>query len=225
MKQTYKPRPQLLLINFLLGVASIYTLVWSQSELAYVSILMFLVSLAPHVLKSQLNLHVPLSFVYVAVVFIFATVGLGEMEEFYDRYHWWDMVMHFGSAIVLGIVGFLILYLFYASKKVNFPKILVVLFGFTFAVTIGTVWEIYEFINDQLFGTNMQVNSLNDTMWDLVVDTIGAFLAAVAGYLYMLKVPVPFMEEIVDEFTTENAAFVEEYQLSGDEILENKPLS
>ena len=69
------------------------------------------------------------------------------------------------------------------------------LFAFCFSVTIGSLWEIYEFIGDGLFGLNMQKfmtaqgellvghNALRDTMKDIIVDVLGALLASVIGMI------------------------------------------
>lgn len=51
----------------------------------------------------------------------------------------------------------------------------------------------FEFTTDQVFGTNMQkpmfsdYSGLTDTMWDLIIDTTGALIASISGYLYLIK--------------------------------------
>jgi len=47
--------------------------------------------------------------------------------------------------------------------------------------SIGALWEVFEFGMDQIFGMNMQKSGLVDTMGDLIVDAIGAGLAAMSG--------------------------------------------
>lgn len=61
----------------------------------------------------------------------------------------------------------------------------VALFAFMFAVGMGALWEIFEFAMDQLFGMNMQKSGLIDTMWDLIVDTAGALVIALLGWVYL----------------------------------------
>ncbi|MGM0404451.1 MAG: hypothetical protein ACQEQN_12110 [Thermodesulfobacteriota bacterium] len=59
------------------------------------------------------------------------------------------------------------------------------------AVAIGTFWEIFEFFMDQLFGFNMQKpmmgdpSGLTDTMWDMIVNAIGAFIISFTGLWYL----------------------------------------
>ncbi len=58
---------------------------------------------------------------------------------------------------------------------------------FCFAVASGAIWEIFEFLMDQFFGLNMQKSGLMDTMTDLIMDSLGAFLASAFGYIYLIN--------------------------------------
>jgi hypothetical protein len=57
--------------------------------------------------------------------------------------------------------------------------------SFSVAMTVGVVWEIFEYAMDQTFGLNMQKSGLHDTMGDFIVNTAGAALAGLAGAAYM----------------------------------------
>ena len=59
------------------------------------------------------------------------------------------------------------------------------LIAFCFALSIGALWEIFEFTMDQVFGLNMQKSGLVDTMWDLIVDMGGALIGASAGFFWL----------------------------------------
>jgi hypothetical protein len=63
----------------------------------------------------------------------------------------------------------------------------VALFSFAFAMAIGGLWEIFEFSMDNFLGLNMQKTGLVDTMWDLIVDALGALFISVSGFLYMIR--------------------------------------
>lgn len=62
---------------------------------------------------------------------------------------------------------------------------MLVLMAFSYAVSIGAVWEVFEFSMDQFFGTNMQKDGLMDTRYDLIIDIIGAAFGATAGYIFL----------------------------------------
>ena len=56
---------------------------------------------------------------------------------------------------------------------------------FALAVSVGTIWEIFEFLMDWFFGLNMQKSGLIDTMTDLLINASGAAIAALIGYFYV----------------------------------------
>ena len=76
--------------------------------------------------------------------------------------------------------------------------------SFSFAITIGALWEIFEFAMDQVFGLNMQKTGLVDTMWDLIVDTLGAGLGATAGFFYLKGRELGGLTAALREFVAAN---------------------
>jgi hypothetical protein len=131
------------------------------------------------------RIHIPISFEFLLTVFIYGSLILGELQGFYTRFWWWDTVLHTGSAIGLGFVGFLIIYSFYQGGPLKLNPSLLALFSFCFALSLGALWEIFEYGIDNFFGLNMQKTGLTDTMWDLMSDAFGAFLVSVSGYIYV----------------------------------------
>jgi len=136
-------------------------------------------------LEKNLRIVVPLEFLFLLNVFIYGSLFLGEIQSFYTRFWWWDLVLHMGSGIALGFVGFLVFFTLHRSNRLNIQPSLIALFSFCFALSLGTLWEVFEFTADTLVGSNMQKSGLVDTMWDLIVDTLGATIASISGYLYM----------------------------------------
>ena len=57
--------------------------------------------------------------------------------------------------------------------------------AFVSATPLGALWEIFEFDMDQIFGLNMQKSGLVDTMWDLIVNALGAAVVSFAGWRYI----------------------------------------
>lgn len=65
------------------------------------------------------------------------------------------------------------------------PAGAVAFMSFCCSLTISALWEIFEFAADQIFGFNMQKTRLMETMWDLIMGTIGAAAGAAVGYFYL----------------------------------------
>ena len=129
---------------------------------------------------------VPWLLLAATALFVLATLYLGEMQDFYDRFWWWDLALHFGSAMGFGILGFLLVFMLFQGDRYAAPPWAVGALSFCLAMTVGVLWEIFEYAMDTLFGFNMMKSGLPDTMGDLIVDAVGAALAALAGVVYLL---------------------------------------
>ena len=187
---------------------------WEQQWLtAVVTIGIIAVTLAPFLLARLLRVFIPPEFVLLAIGFVFASLFLGEVHDYYTRFWWWDIVLHSTSGFLLGIVGFLLVYVLNETEDigVHMKPGFVAFFAFLFAVGTGALWEIFEFSMDSFFGMNMQKpmlgdpSGLTDTMWDLIVDTLGALIIAVLGYGYIKTAgKKSFLERWIHAFIEQN---------------------
>lgn len=173
------------LIKISLVLAAAIALLEADWTTTFVSLATLAVILLPWYLSKDYGLRLPVGFEFVIVLFIYATLFLGEVHGFYTRFWWWDVVLHTGAGTAFGFIGFLILYYFYREGKFQAPPYLIALFSFAVSMAIGAIWEIFEFAMDQVFGLNMQKSGLTDTMWDLIVNMVGALVAALSGFLYL----------------------------------------
>lgn len=170
------------------------------------------VILAPAILSQRLGVHMPAEFQLLALLFSFAALFLGEVRGYYTRIWWWDIALHASSGLLLGILGFLLVYVLNESRRADIhmrPRF-IALFAFLFAVAAGALWEIFEFAMDRLFGMNMQKpmlddpSGLTDTMWDLIVDALGAATISVFGWWYMRRRRTSFIERWIGKFIAAN---------------------
>jgi hypothetical protein len=183
-------------------------------SLFLVSLIIFSL-LAPILFKNKLALEVPAELHFMAVVFVFAALYLGEIQEFYRRIWWWDMALHTTAGLMMGIVGFLLVYILNESKNVELQMspAFIALFAFMFAVSIGTIWEIFEFSMDQFFGLNMQKEmfsdpyGLTDTMWDMIVNAFGAMIICLNGWWYLKKRQDFFVRSLIQKFIKKNPSW------------------
>lgn len=139
----------------------------------------------PQLLASRVRLRLPTSFLAATAIFVLATIYLGELHDFYNRLWWWDLVLHAGSALGFGIIGFLLIFMLFEGDRYAAPPWALGLLTFCAAMTVGAMWEILEYAMDQVFGLTMQKTGLDDTIGDLIVDAIGAATAGLAGAAYL----------------------------------------
>lgn len=195
------------LIRIALLLAGVYALMTGRWSVAYAAGGALVLSYLPQLLASQIKVRLPLQFQFFITLFLYASLFLGEVGDYYEKFWWWDVVLHGFSAFAFGFVGFLTLYLLYARHKLSASPLLLSIFAFSFGLAIGTIWEIFEFAMDSLFGLNMQKSGLQDTMWDLIIDSIGAGIASFIGYIYLrFKIRDPF-DIFISWFLSENPQY------------------
>lgn len=173
------------LLQLALAGVLVSALVETQWLVAFTAALVLAITFLPALIERELGLQLPVELTFVTCLFLYAAFGLGEVQEFYQRFWWWDLVLHSLSALILGLVGFLLVYSLHRTQRVVLPPAYFALTAFGFAVTLGTLWEIFEYLMDWGFGFQMQKSGLDDTMTDLMVNGIGALVASWVGYHYV----------------------------------------
>lgn len=167
---------------------------------------------APVVLGHRLPVRIPAEYELLAILFVFGALFLGEFRSYYERFWWWDIALHATSGLLLGILGFLLVYVLNENKRIDLHMRpgFVALFAFIFALAVGTIWEIFEFAVDQIFGTTMQKpmlgdpSGLTDTMWDLIVDALGALVISAFAWWHMKRSQRSFIDLWIDRFIEGN---------------------
>jgi hypothetical protein len=152
---------------------------------AFSGAVVLLLTFAPAMIERRLNLTLPVEFTLINCVILYASFALGEAQDFYERIWWWDLALHGLSALTIGMIGFLCIYVFYMTHRIRIAPGWIATITFALAVAVGTIWEIFEFLADLTLGLNMQKSGLDDTMTDLMINTTGAALAALMGYFYV----------------------------------------
>ena len=158
-------------------------------------------TLIPRILQKRygFSFSAPLQITYF--VFLYCAIFLGEVRNYYITVPIWDDILHGFSGIMAGIFAFMLIAVTTEehSEHRTLSPLLIALFAFVFSVAIGALWEIYEFAIDGLFELNMQKyrqndgtpligrNALFDTMKDIVIDSVGALIAAAWGYFSMIN--------------------------------------
>lgn len=117
---------------------------------------------------------------------IFISIFLGTTLNFYRLIFEFDFFLHISFGIVASILALPFIKFFINKLNIDINKthiLFIIFIIFCFSITCGTLWEIYEFSIDKLFGLNTQNNSLLDTMSDIIANTMGTiFFCIIYSY-------------------------------------------
>lgn len=162
----------------------------------------------PSILDRNFKVEIPDKMYCLYLIFLYAAIFLGEVRDFYYTIPYWDTILHGFSGMMIGVIGFSVIdILNVQNDRVTLSPFFVAFFAFCFAVQVGVFWECYEFTSDGVLGTNMQKyqlkdgtkligrEAIEDTMEDLIVDSVGAFVASTIGYI-SLKYKKGWMNEL-----------------------------
>lgn len=207
-----------LVLQLILLAEALFALWGRQWFVAFLSTLIIVITFFPLALERRFRIYIPPELQLLAIAFVFASLFLGEIHDYYTRFWWWDIALHTTSGFLLGIVGFLLVHIMNEAERidVHMKPGFVAFFAFLFALGVGALWEIFEFAMDQLAGMNMQKamlgdsSGLTDTMWDLIVDAVGALIISILGWRYLkLAHKKSFLERWIASFVARNPRFFE----------------
>jgi len=209
----YINRALLIFLQLIMAAELVVLLVRGEWLSAFLVFMIMAITVSPTLFKERLSVKIPAEFTILVIIFVFASLFLGEIQGFYLKFWWWDKVLHISSGLLLGTFGFLLVYVLNENSRIHVYLNIrfVALFAFLFAVATGTIWEIFEFGMDRFFGTNMQkmvsgdpLSGLADTMWDLIVDALGAAVISILGWWYMKRPECYFLEAWIQKFIEKN---------------------
>lgn len=199
-------------------------------ENVFLCALVLILFMVPSFLQMELKMELPTTLEIIILLFIFAAEILGEIQEYYIKFPGWDTVLHTLNGFLMAAIGFSLVDILNRDEKIKFElsPIFMSIVAFCFSMTVGVLWEFFEFAMDNILKFDMQkdtvIHSINsvmlnptgankvvmlngindvivngqslglggyldiglyDTMYDLIVNFIGAVVFSVIGYFYI----------------------------------------
>ena len=109
---------------------------------------------------------------------------MGEINSFYTIIPYWDTMLHTLNGFLVAAVGFSLVDLFNRSERFTFrlSPLFLAIVAFCFSMTVGVLWEFFEFGSDQLLGTDMQK--------DFIVQTVNSVSLNPSGLNTVVHEPI-----------------------------------
>ena len=124
----------------------------------FLGILTLILFMVPQFIDKKLGVTIPVGLETVILIFIFSAEILGEINAFYVKIPVWDTILHTTNGFLMAAIGFALIDLFNRSDRfsIKMSPYFVAFFAFCFSMTVGVLWEFFEFSMDWFFGMDMQ---------------------------------------------------------------------
>lgn len=152
-----KTKIQVILI-FLVALSIIRQFFLGNYHNMFLGFLTLLLFSIPQFLDKKLGVTIPVGLETVIFIFIFSAEILGEINAFYVKIPIWDTMLHTTNGFLMAAIGFALIDLFNRSDKfsIKMSPYFVAFFAFCFSMTVGVLWEFFEFSMDWFFAADMQ---------------------------------------------------------------------
>lgn len=144
-------------------------------ENVFLCALTLVLLIMPSLIQINLKIELPTALEIIMLLFIFAAEILGEIQAYYEKIPMWDTVLHTLNGFLMAAIGFALVDILNRNKKISFqlsPVFLAVV-AFCFSMTIGVIWEFFEFGMDQIFHLDMQKDTIVNTIYSVMLDPAG----------------------------------------------------
>ena len=149
-------------LSFLIVLAMVRAAFMHRYENIFVCVLSLALFCVPMLIERSLAIDIPPLMEGIIYCFIYAAEILGEINSFYTLIPGWDTMLHTMNGFLVAAVGFSLVDLFNRSERfsVKLSPLFLAIVAFCFSMTVGVLWEFFEFSMDQFFGTDMQKDFL-----------------------------------------------------------------
>lgn len=161
-----------IVLRLIVIVSLVFALVRGNFENAVLCVAMLLLLLAPSFIEKSFSVELPSVLEIIIMCFAFSHAILGEIGCFYVKVPWWDTMLHTLNGFLCAGVGFSLIDLLNRDKRFRFElsPVYVALVAFCFSMTVGVLWEFFEFGSDMIFKTDMQKDTVIRSITSVALD-------------------------------------------------------
>lgn len=176
IKQAYQESKRSSLVVYavlrvLVIVCMILQILKGNFENALLCLLSLVLLLVPFFIQKNFKITLPNTLEIIILLFIFSAEILGEIQNFYGIFPFWDTMLHTINGFLAAAVGFSLINLLNKnSEKFNLSPVYLCLVAFCFSMTIGVVWEFFEFASDKVLSIDMQKDRVVDKISSVELD-------------------------------------------------------
>ena len=167
-------RKTILYVVLLILVISVMTASFISKNYnnAFMCILTLILFLIPTIIERRLNIELPTALECLIIIFIFSAEILGEVSGYYIKIPFWDSLLHTLNGFIMAAIGFSMIDILNSSPKLHFDMspIFVAFVSFCFSMTIGVLWEFFEYGMDIFAHTDMQKDMIIEAISSVYIN-------------------------------------------------------
>lgn len=155
------------ILSILVAAVAVRSFLAGNYENLFTCILTLLLFCVPLYIDRRLRIDLPPTLEAIIYLFIFAAEIQGEIGSFYTKYPGWDTMLHTTNGFLMAAIGFALVDIFNRSERfsMKLSPFFLAIVAFCFSMTVGVLWEFFEFGMDWFFHMDMQkdffVNTIN----------------------------------------------------------------
>ncbi len=164
-----------ILLRFLVLITMVRQFFTGRFENVFLCLLTLILFLLPTVVEHRLEVDLPNTLEIIILLFIFAAEILGEISAFYTTYLGWDTMLHTLNGFLCAAIGFSLVDMFNRSERfsLRLSPVFMAIVAFCFSMTIGVLWEFFEFSVDQVLHLDMQKDAIVTQISSVMLDPAG----------------------------------------------------
>ena len=176
LKATIRQQPAVFAVYVVLRLIVVAELVLSilrgEYESAFICLLVLILFILPFFIQQNFGIQLPTTLEIIILLFIFAAEILGELEGYFITYPNWDTMLHTTTGFLCAATGFALIDILNRNSRIKFQlsPIYVALAAFCFSMTVGVLWEFFEFGVDRLFHLDMQKDTVVQSITSVMLD-------------------------------------------------------
>lgn len=176
LKSTIRQQPAVFAVYVVLRLIVVAELVLSilrgEYESAFICLLVLILFILPFFIQQNFGIQLPTTLEIIILLFIFAAEILGELEGYFITYPNWDTMLHTTTGFLCAATGFALIDILNRNSRIKFQlsPIYVALAAFCFSMTVGVLWEFFEFGMDRLFHLDMQKDTVVQSITSVMLD-------------------------------------------------------
>lgn len=151
-----------LVLRLLVIFTMIRTALRRDFESVFLCGLTLVLLVLPSIFSRRLEIELPTTLEIIVLLFIFAAEILGEINSFYLRVPNWDTMLHTLNGFLCAAAGFALVDMLNRNDRFSFKlsPVYLAIVAFCFSMTVGVLWEFFEYMGDLFLGLDMQKDTI-----------------------------------------------------------------